>query len=364
MNDKTKTKPDKQSPQDFDIPLADIQPARMHGIRDRVVIVSMRATRFSNSKTDTVVKGEIAGDKSADESMFSFSKKLLTRPVLTSVQRWYSRARDLTRVPKAATDGTVRYDPLRYGIATWDNGSVLVPVGRLQDMISAFSEYKNQLRSEIESLRPCWNDLMQEAEKASGELFDADLMPSFEDFADSWSMHMEVTALPSYDPRITLDDIQLKDVVKQVKDNTSKRLTAHLTGAWKQAAQSMLTSLEYTAGVLANDAEAVMKLNGTGGSRKSKRAVPIADTLFDNLRNQIATTRALAEAADDQGLMALVDKVAVTLGSCTADHLRRNPSHRNKMAATAKQLVTEARSQLGSTGKEIDNAMDELASFS
>lgn len=347
----------------MDIPLEDIQPARMHGIRDRVVEVHIHATRFSNSKSDSSMKGEIAGSKSADESMFSFSKKLLTKPVLTSVQKWYSRARDLMRVPKSSDDGSVRYDPMRFGIASWGKGSVLVPVGRLQDLIAKFAEYKGELRNEIESLRPKWNDLMRDAEEASGELFDADLMPSFDEFAGSWEMNLTITALPAYDPRITLDDIQLEDVVKQVKDNTAQKLTEHLSGAWKQAAQSMLTSLEYTAGVLANDSAAVMALNGTGGKRKSKRAVPIADTLFDNLRNQIITTRALAEAAQDQGLKDLVDKVAATLGSCTAEHLRANPTHRDKMAQTAKQLVTEARSQVVNTATEINSAIDELAAF-
>lgn len=352
----------RKAKKNLDIPVEDIQPKRMHRLKDRVVVAHITASRFSNSKSDAAKKGEIHADTGADESMFSFSKKLLTKSLLTRVQQHYSRARDLMRVPKANDDGSVRYDPMRFGVAQWDK-SVLVPIGRMQDLIVAFQGHKAAMKAEIEALRPEWADQLREAEEASGELFDADLMPSFELFSEAWDMELHITALPEFDPRITLDDLQLGDLVNQVKTATADKLTERLSASWKGAAESMLTSLKYAAAVLADDAKAVMKLNGTKGERKSKRAVPVANTLFDNLNNQVRTARALAEAADDEGLMELADTVAATLGGMTAEHLRKNPSDRQRLAGVAKSLVHKAEQQVVNTKAAVDTAVDELAAF-
>jgi len=352
-----------QTKPDLDVTVEEIQPARMHRLHERCVLVSITATRFSNSKTDAARKSEIHDDTGAEMDMFSFSKKLLTKAVLTRVQQHYSRARDLMRVPTPQEDGSVRYDPMRLCIGQWMTGQNLLPTGNMQEFLSQFAGHKSAMKAEIANLQPEWNQLLREAEEASGELFDADLMPSFDDFANSWSMEVHIHALPPFDPKITLDDMQLNDLVTQVKDNTVEKLTEKLTASWKGAAESMLTSLKYAAAVLGNDAEAVQSLNGTKGKRKSTRAVPIADTLFENLNNQVRTAKSLAEAAGDTGLADLADTVAETLGAITTQHLRENPSDRQRLASVAKSLVHKAEQTVGNTNASITNALDELSAF-
>ena len=347
----------------LDIPVEDIQPNRMHRLQQRVIIASIRATRFSNSRSDSAKKDEIHLDTNAEISMFSFSKKLLTKSVLTRVQQHYSRARDLMRVPKPNGDGSVKYDPMRFGIAQWNSGQTLVPVGRMQDLIAAFQQHKSALANELNELEPIWNDMLREAEFASGELFDSDLMPSFADFAGSWSMELDLEALPEFDPRITLDDMQLNDVVTQVRNKTAEKLTTTLSASWKAAAESMLTSLKYTAAVLGNNAMEVQALNGTTEERKSKRAVPIADTLFENLTNQIQTCRSLAEAADDQGLLKLADDAAMALCRTTVDELRKNPEQRKRLAGVTRSLVHRAKEQVATSTATCDTAIDDMAAF-
>lgn len=346
-----------------DIPIEDIQPLRMHRLRDRCVLGSISATRFSNSTSDSEKKLEIHDESGADLSMFSFSKKLLTKSVLSRVQQHYSRVRDLMRVPKQQDDGSVRYDPQRYCIGQWNKGQNLILVGRLQDLIVAFNSHKSAMKAELDALEPEWNQLLREAEEAAGELFDPDKMPSFEDFKNSWSMELHIEALPEYDPKITLDEMQLEDVILQVKNSTAEKLTQQLSSSWKGAAESMLTSLKYAAAVLGNDREAVSKLNGTKEARKSNRAVPIADTLFDNLNNQVRTARALAEAAGDEALMKLADTVASTLGRCSTDELRKNPAQRVQFATVAKSLVSQAGKVVENTETEVEQALDELEAF-
>ena len=353
----------KKNVNNLDIPVEDIQPNRMHRLQQRVIIGSIRATRFSNSRADSSKKDEIHTDTGAEMSMFSFSKKLLTKSVLTRVQQHYSRARDLMRVPKANGDGSVKYDPMRFGIAQWNSGQTLIPVGRMQDLIVAFQMHKSALENELRELEPIWNQQLREAEEAAGELFDADLMPAFDDFAKSWSMELDLEALPEFDPRITLDDMQLNDVVTQVRNNTANKLTTTLSASWKAAAESMLTSLKYTAAVLGNNRPEVQALNGTKDKRKSDRAVPIADTLFDNLRNQIATVRSLAEAADDAGLLKLADDAAMALGRSSVDELRKNPEQRKRLAGVARSLVHRAKEQVADSTTTCDTAVDDLAAF-
>ena len=356
---KTKTKPAEK----LEIATEDVMPNRMHSLRDRCVLVNIEATRFSNSTSDSEKKLEIHDESGAKLDMFSFSKKLLTKAVLTRVQQHYSRARDLMRVPKPAADGSIKYDPQRYCIGQWGNGQNLLLVGRLQDMIVAFNGHDAAMKAELAGLEPEWNQLLREAEEAAGELFDADKMPSFDDFKNSWKMKLHVTALPEYDPKITLDGMQLDDVITQVKDATAERLTEHLSSSWRGAAESMLTSLKYAAAVLGNDATTVSTLNGTKDARKSKRAVPVAETLFDNLNNQVRTARALAEAAGDEGLLKLADTVAATLGRCSAEELRKNPAQRKQLAGVAKSLVSQAETVVVSTKAEVNSALDDLAAF-
>lgn len=347
----------------LDIPLSEIQPKRMHALRDRCVLVGIEATRFNNSTTDAERKLEIHDSTKAELNMFSFSKKLLTKAVLTRVQQHYSRARDLMRVPKQAADGSIKYDPQRYCIGQWGNGMNLLLVSRMQDLIVAFEGHNSAMKAELNALEPEWNQLLREAEEAAGELFDPDKMPSFEDFKNSWAMKLVITALPEYDPKITLDAMQLEDVVMQVKTSTADKLTKQLSASWMGAAESMLTSLKYAAAVLADDKPAVSTLNGTTDERKSQRSVPIADTLFDNLNNQIRTARGLAEAAGDAALMKLADAAAATLGRCSAGELRKNVAQRKVLAGVAKSLVVEAEKVAANTRTEVSNAVDELSAF-
>ncbi|RKZ87833.1 MAG: hypothetical protein DRQ39_03475, partial [Gammaproteobacteria bacterium] len=164
-------------------------------------------------------------------------------------------------------------------------------------------------------------------------------------------------------PVITLDDMQLRDLVEQARDATAKQVTDMLAAGWKDAAENMLQSLKYTAAVLNNNAADVQAMNGTKGERKSKRAVPIADTLFDNLNLQIKTARRLAEASGDTGLLNLTNKVAETLGQANPEYLKKNPTERTKMAETANKLVKAAEMQAGDTAESVAEAIDELAAF-
>ena len=70
----------------------------------------------------------------------------------------------------------------------------------------------------------------------------------------------------------------------------------------------------------------------------------------------------LEAAADDKGL-AMVDKAIAAFGDMTADHLRRNPSDRKRVAAVGKKLVREAKKQVANTDSTISAAIDQLADF-
>jgi len=188
-------------------------------------------------------------------------------------------------------------------------------------------------------------------------------MPSFDKFADAWDMNLTFKMLPPSSPVITLDDMQLRDLVEQARDATAKQVTETLAAGWKDAAGNMLQSLKYTAAVLSNNAADVQAMNGTKGERKSKRAVPIADTLFDNLNLQIKTARRLAEASGDTGLLNLTNKVAETLGQANPEYLKKNPTERTKMAEVAGKLVKAAEIQAGDTAESVAEAIDELAAF-
>ena len=353
----------KTQAQQVDIPIEDLQIKRMHRLEQRVAVASISASRFSNSKSDTNRKGAIHDDTGAELDMFSFSKKLLTKSVLSRVQQHYSRARDLMRIPKKQSDGSVKFQRQRYGIAPWGNGEVLILIGTMEDMQRDFAVHDKAMKDEIKKLEPEWKGLLREAEEASGELFDADLMPSFQDFAESWGMELHITMLPPSSPVITLDDMQLRDLAEQVRDSTATQVTERLSQGWKAAAENMLMSLKYTAAVLGNDAGAVQAFNGTKGERKSKRAVPIAPTLFENLNTQIKTAKALAEAAGDTGLLNLVNKVSATLGEANPEYLRKNPTERKKLAETADKLVKVAEIQAADTAEEVATAIDELSAF-
>lgn len=340
-----------------DIPIEEIMPTRMHRLKNRVYAVQINASRFGNSKSDTSVKAEIAANKHAEYTMIGFSKQLLPKEVMAGVQQWYSRARDLMRIPK---DG--KYDPMRFGIAQWD-GRVLISVARYHDLLAAFQNCKNGLAQEIESLRPRWDEIMRDAEEKMGDLFDADLMPSFDDFASKWTMELDIAPMPDFDPRYSLEDEMYNDVISQTFENTKNKIVGTLSKGWKESARTLLQSLEYTAAVLGNDPETVQRLNGTTGGRKSTRAVPIADTLFENLANQVRTTRSLAIAAEDEDLRKLADKVAETIGSMRADYLRANPAARKEAASVTKRLAAEAAAVNESTEKQVQDALDELSAF-
>jgi len=135
--------------QQVDIPVEDLQIKRMHRLEQRVVVADIKASRFSNSKADPKMKGEIHDTKGAELDMYSFSKKLLTKSVLTRVQQHYSRARDLMRIPKKSEDGAVKFQRQRYGIAPWGNGEVLVMAASMPDMQADFNAYKSAMMKEI-----------------------------------------------------------------------------------------------------------------------------------------------------------------------------------------------------------------------
>ena len=125
----------------------------------------------------------------------------------------------------------------------------------------------------------------------------------------------------------------------------------------------MLQSLKYTAAVLGNNAADVQAMNGTKGKRKSTRAVPIADTLFDNLNLQVQTATRLANASGDTGLMNLAKKVKATLGEANPEYLKKNPTERKKAAEIADTLVRAAEIQVNDTKAACDSALDELSAF-
>lgn len=350
----------------LDIPTQQIQPKRMYAIRDRFVVVKMEASRWANSQTDHECKDTLASMTGADLSTFNVSKQKLAKEIVGRVSKFYSRARDLMRVPPGRADGSVKYDPLRFGVAHWDKGSVLVPVSRYVDMERQFNEISRGMKVEIDNMRSEWDKLVADTKVSMGTMYDPNVIPSFDEFAGCWGMSMTVMALPELDPRITLDNDQLKDVVNQVKQATCNRVVETLTAGWRNAAESLLTSLEYAAAVLGDDREKVNALNDPTASQpkaKTDRSVAISESLFENLGNQLSTCTALANTTQDQQLLALCARVQETLGNVSPQYLRDNYAERRKYAAATESLVAHARRTVETTKADIAVAVSELEAF-
>ena len=350
----------------LDIPTQQIQPKRMYAIRDRFVVVKMEASRWANSQTDHECKDTLASMTGADLSTFNVSKQKLAKTVVGRISKYYSRARDLMRVPPSRSDGAVKYDPLRFGVAHWDKGSVLVPVSRYVDMERQFNDIQRGLKAEIETLRGEWDALVDNTKVEMGTMYDPNVIPTFDEFSGCWGMSLSVMALPELDPRITLDNDQLKDVVNQVKQATCNRVVETLTAGWVNAAESLLTSLEYAAAVLGDDRVKVNALNDPTNSQpkaKSDRSVAISESLFENLGNQLATCLALANTTQDQKLLELCARVQETLGNVSPQYLRDNYAERRKYASAAESLVQHAKRTVLTTKADIASAVNELEAF-
>ena len=351
----------------LDIPIEDLQINRMYTIADRFFIAQFEASRFSNSHSDGEAKAELAAAKGgADLSTFNVSKQKLAKSVVAEISKFYSRGRDLVRVPSSRADGTVKYQPMRFAVASWSKGQVLVPVDRYDDMMVAFHDIEGELQKKLKAIKPKWDQLVADTKEEMKDLFDPNAIPTYAEFASCWGMKITVTTLPKLDPRITLDAAQAADMREQVARKTTSVVVEKLSAGWKNAAENLLTSLEYVTAVLADDRDAVQKLNDPNGLQPkstSKRAVAVQESLFENLKNQLSTCRALAAATEDKGLHELTDKVEATLGNIQAKHLRDNPDARRRTAAASRLLVGQAVRQVANTTAEVQAVTNELGAF-
>jgi len=315
---------------------------RTHRLSERGFLIKVTAKRVNNTRPDADATGELCDKQKASKTAVRVSKTLIPKTYLSPVTTIYNQIRDITRHKLLAWD---------------DTGWRLCPIGIYQEVRAELNAKKTELHEAIQLVVDNWDTMMKEIKQMGdshlGKLFNPDDYPTAKEFQDMWDVEVSVQQIPSTDIRVVMDEASAADLEKQIL----QMVTANASKAWSQAANQLAQSVSHAAKIL-NDQGAPAK-----GETKAKRRSPVHDTLLSNLKVQVDTVKAMADAMGDTKLKKLALAVERDILQHDAETLRSNPAVRELVGKKATALSSQCNTEVVVNKANVSGMLDEMSDF-
>lgn len=129
----------------------------------------------------------------------------------------------------------------------WGNDYWLLAVRRQTEFALKMAEHEQAFSAQADALAAKWPEVVEEAEKRLGDLFDRDQYPTPTSVREKFRFRVKYLPVPSKDDlRVSLDSEQLEEMRLRVEEDTREAIREGSMVAWErlyEAVDRMATSL-------------------------------------------------------------------------------------------------------------------------
>lgn len=173
-------------------------------IKTNALIVSVSINQPTKERTDRVVSDDVAVAHNAASDAGRFVKSLYPKHLMAPIDRLCSRSRSF-----------VRRDTY-----LWNRNEFLLPSTRFMEFAQDAGKIELEFEQAVTAFLNNWSNVMLEAQRELGSLFDADIYPSVEKLKDQFSLkflYRQVT--DENDFRVQMQEDELEELRKLTADS-------------------------------------------------------------------------------------------------------------------------------------------------
>lgn len=221
----------------------------------------------------------------------------------------------------------------------WGRGrsSDLLPMAKFMEFTERIGAFRVQFKQSVTAFLNNWSNVMLEAQRRQGDMFDASAYPDLSDLAAQFTFEVSYTPVTDMnDFRVSANEEELAVIREAVERDVAQAQAALMTEPLKRL-QDVVAKLADTMG---KDRTKVDKKTGV-----SETTAPIfRDSLIENVIHEI---NMISEFADllPESLTTVADEAKAILPH--PDALRVDPELRKRTHANATALLSQINSMLG-----------------
>lgn len=276
-------------------------------LKDKALLVSLTITTPSVCKKAKVASERVEREERTHKNQASVVAKLYAKD---DIKGLITAAGEARRVFKELT-------------LPWGRGNGILPAVKYLDFMDTMRELKATYMNEKQFILNNYDEIIDNARIANGDLFNINNYPNRGEIADSMVFSIEVTAVPSandFDALAGLSD----DELKKLKEESVIAAHGKVDAAIKDLFTRIFKSLEHAVDRLIPDEDGAQKIFRDSIIENIERAIEAAETL--NITNN-------REVED------LVDEVKKVITGITPGDLRADAKLRAETADRAADLV-------------------------
>lgn len=219
----------------------------------------------------------------------------------------------------------------------WTRGEYLLPTAKFMEFTERIGKYQVEFDQCVTAFLNNWSNVMQQAQTAQGELFDANAYPDLSDLKSDFRFRV------NYRPVTDAGDFRV-----QMQDGEMDALRAEVEAATKEAMNNMLRApLERLKDVVQRLHEVTGKqdrevINKKTGNTETKPPI-FRDSVVDNIMEEINLLHAFAEVMPDE-VLGLAKSIADTTPH--PQQLRDDPEKRKEVNVQTTALLDSINAML------------------
>jgi len=271
-------------------------------LNNRALLVSLSISQWAARKLDKKATKDVADANRASTSAGRYNKSLLPlNDLLANVHQKTGAIRE--RFAK---------NTLPWGI----DGTRILPSSNYLPFMTEFRRERNEWRTLVNDFTNNYDDLVNEAQRWLGDLYDPNDYPDVSRVRDKFAMDMAVLPVPTNDFRVELAD----DEIERLQEELSARMTSVQQEAMSDCWHRLHKHVEHIVSKLADPA-AIFR-----------------DSMIDNARETCDLLTRL-NISDDPNLEAMRQSVESKLLSHHPDVLRTDLDLRADAADEARKIM-------------------------
>lgn len=188
----------------------------------------------------------------------------------------------------------------------WTRGEYLLPTAKFMEFTERMGKFQLEFDQCVTAFLNNWSNVMQQAQTAQGDLFDAGAYPDLTDLKSDFRFRVNYRPVTDAgDFRVQMQDDELDALRAQVEEATKESMNNMLRAPLERLKEVVQKLNEVTA---KSDREVIDKKTG----RTDVRAPIFRDSVVDNIMEEINLLHAFADVMPDTILSVAKDVVDTT----------------------------------------------------
>jgi len=279
-------------------------------LNDRALLVSLSISQWTARKLDKRATKEVADNNRASTSAGRYNKSLL--PLNDLLAHVHQKT------------GVIREKFAKNTLPWGIDGTRILPSANYLSFMQDFRKEKGEWQSLVTMFIDNYDDLVDEAKRWLGDLYDAADYPDKHKVADKFAMDMGIFPVPTNDFRVELSSDELARLQEDMEGRMATIQQEAMNDCWHRLYKHVQHITEKLA-----DPKGIFR-----------------DSMLDNAQETCDLLSRL-NIADDPNLEAMRREVEAKLINHHPDSLRNDPDLRQDTAAEARKIMDLMSSYMG-----------------